>query len=304
MSKLKLNQLEMLIAVADTGGFGAAAAQLGCTQSRISHAITGLESAVGTRLLTRSRTGCVPTDAGHRVLRDARQVLRLTAAMVQGAQDSAALTGRVRVACFRSVGAHLLPHALAALALEYPGIRVDIDDGCEERDEVTRAVLEGRADIGVAQLPVPPALVAHRFVADSYVLVVPSALTLRLPVTWDQLGALPYIQLDCAGAYAIADQCRAAGFDAAPARTLSGDTGIAAMVRHGVGYSILPRLALFPVPGGVRLVELPINARREFALIMLPETARDAAVQAVLRFIRNRRLLDRADAVRAGIVSW
>ncbi len=304
MSKLKLNQLEMLVAVADTGGFGTAAAQLGCTQSRISHGITELESAVGTRLLTRTRTGCVPTDAGHRVLRDARQVLRLTASMVQGAQDGAALTGRLRVACFRSVGTHLLPHALAALAVECPGIRVDIEDACEDRDDVTRAVLEGRADIGVAQLPVPSALVAHRIVADSYVLVVPSALTLRLPVTWDQLGALPYIQLDCAGAYAIVDKCRAAGFDAASSRTLSSDTGIAAMVRHGVGYSILPRLALFPVPEGVRIVDLPISARREFALVVLPERARDPAVQAVLRFIRNRPLLGRSDAVRVGVVSW
>ncbi len=304
MSKLKLNQLEMLVAVVDSGGFGAAAAELGCTQSRISHAITELESVLGTCVLTRSRSGCVPTDAGHKVVRDARQVLRLTAAMVQGAQEGAALTGRVRVACFRSVGTHLLPHALAALAMECPGIRVDIDDACEERDDVTRAVLEGRADIGVAQLPVAPMFVTQPFVADAYVLVVPAALTLRLPVTWDQLGELPYIQLDCAGAYAIVDQCRAAGFAAAPSRTLSGEASIAAMVRHGVGYSILPRLALFPVPEGIKIVDLPISARREFALVALPGTARLPAVQAVLRFVRNRRLLGQSDAVRAGVASW
>ncbi len=304
MSTLKLNQLEIFVAVADAGGFGAAAAQLGCTQSRISHAITELETVLGTRLLVRSRIGCVPTDAGQRALREARQVLRLTAGMLSGAPDNAALEGRVRVACFRSVATHLLPNALAALAAEYPGIRVDVDDGCEERDDVTRAVLEGRAELGIAQLPVGPAFVTYPFVADSYVLVVPAALQLRTPVTWAQLGGLPYIQLDCAGALAILAQCRAAGFDAEPSRTLAADSSIAAMVRHGVGYSMLPRLAVFPEPQGVKVVDLPIAARRQFALVALPEVGRGKLVQTVARFIRNRRHLANSDAARAGLVSW
>jgi DNA-binding transcriptional LysR family regulator len=303
MSNLKLNQLEMLVAVADAGSFGAAAAELGCTQSRISHAIAELEEVLGTRLLARSRTGCVPTDAGHKVLADARQVLRLTAGMLAGAQHDAALSGRVRIACFRSVGTHLLPNALAALAGEYPGIRVDIDDACEERDDVTRAVLEGRADIGVAQLPVSDALVAHPYVSDSYVLVVPAALQLRLPVTWEQLDGLGYIQLDCTGALAILERCRAAGFTAKLSRTLAADTSIAAMVRHGVGYSILPRLAVFPAPEGVKVVDLPISARREFALVVLPDAGRGKVVQTVLRFIRNQRIVSQSDVFRAGLVT-
>lgn len=304
MSTLKLNQLDMLVAVAEAGSFGGAAALLGCTQSRISHAITELESVLGTRLLSRSRTGCVPTDAGQRVLRDARQVLRLTAGMVAGASQNAAVSGHVRVACFRSVGSHLLPDALAALAIEYPGIRVDIDDGCEERDDVTRAVLDERADIGIAQLPVSKALTARPYVSDSYVLVVPAALALRTPATWAQLSGLPYLQLDCAGALAILAQCRAAGFDAELARTLAGDASIVAMVRHGVGYSILPRLAVFPEPDGVKVAHLPISARRDFALVALPGTARNKAVQTVLRFIGNRRIVSQSAAARAGLVGW
>ncbi len=303
MSSLKLNQLEMLVAVADTGSFGGAAAELGCTQSRISHAITELESALGVRVLERSRTGCVPTDAGQRILRDARQVLRLTAGMIAGAQQDADLGGHVRLACFRSVGTHVLPHALAALAAEYPGIRIDIDDACEEREDVPRAVLEGKADIGVAQLPVSDALLAYPYVADSYVLVVPAALRLRLPVTWEQLAGVPYIHLDCSGAQAIFERCRAAGLQAQPSRTLASDTGIAAMVRHGVGFSILPRLAMFPAPDGVRVAALPISARREFALVVLPGASRGKAVQTVLRLLRTERLIRNSDAFRAGLLS-
>jgi DNA-binding transcriptional LysR family regulator len=304
MNTLKLNQLEMLIAVADHGGFGAAAAELGCTQSRISHAIAQLEDGLGVRLLSRSRTGCVPTDAGHRVLIKARQVVRLAGSIADAAHDAGALTGRVRIACFRSVGTHLLPPALAALAIDYPGIRVDLDDGCEERNDVTRAIMEGRADIGIAQLPVARELVAHPFVSDSYVLVAPSTLPIRLPASWEQFQDLPYIQLDCTGALAVLERCRAAGFKAELTRTAATDTSIAAMIRHGAGYSILPRLAVFPEPEGVRVAALPIEAKRKFALIVLPGAAHNMALQVVMRFIRNKRIVSETDAFRAGLIAW
>jgi DNA-binding transcriptional LysR family regulator len=304
MNKLKLSQLEMLIAVADAGGFGSAAAELACTQSRISHAITELESSLGMRLLTRSRSGCVPTDAGYRVLAKAREVVRLTDSMAEVVQENAELSGRVRIACFRSIGTHLLPHALAALALEYPGIRVDIDDGCEEREEVPDALTQGRADIGIAQLPVDSVWVAHSFVSDSYVLVAPASLPLRAPISWQQFNSLPYIQLDCSGALDMLEQCRAAGFSAESSRTLKTDTGIAAMIRHGVGYSILPRLAVFPESEGLQIVDLPIPARRQFALIVSPESARIKAVQVVMRFVRNKLFLTKSAAFRAGVVAW
>jgi DNA-binding transcriptional LysR family regulator len=304
MNKPKLNQLEMLVAVADTGSFGAAAAELACTQSRISHAITELEACLGVRLLARSRSGCVPTEAGHRVLGKARQILGLARGLLDAAQDDAGLVGRVRIACFRSVATHVLPQAMAALLAEYPGIRVDIDDSCEERDEVTRAVADGRADIGIAQLPVGADLLARPYVADSYVLVVPAAFPVRAPLAWEQFKDLPYIQLDCSGALAVLAQCRAAGFSAEPSRTLATDSAVAALVALGIAYSILPRLAVFPAPQGVRIVELPIAAQRQFALIARPGTARLQAVHIVLRYVGNKRLVENSAAYRAGLLAW
>jgi DNA-binding transcriptional LysR family regulator len=304
MHKIKLNQLELLVAVADAGGFGAAAAELGCTQSRISHAIAELEDVLGNRVLSRSRTGCIPTDAGHRVISKARQILSLTNSIVAVAEDNAAVIGRVRIACFRSVSTHLLPHALSALAAEFPGIRVDIDDTWQEREEVARAVMDGRADIGIAHLPAPKELVATSFVSDSWVLAAPVSLDLTAPVSWQQFAHLPYIQLDCSGALGVLEQCRAAGFTAELSRTLATDTTIAAMIRHGVGYSILPRLAIFPAPDGVKIVDLPISAKRMFALVVLPETGRSKVAQIVMRFVRNKAIVAKSDAFRAGVVGW
>ena len=61
---MKLSQLRMFVAVVENGSFSAAAAQLDCTQSRISHAVGGLERELGVRLLLRSHDGSALTDAG------------------------------------------------------------------------------------------------------------------------------------------------------------------------------------------------------------------------------------------------
>lgn len=304
MNKPKLNQLEMLVAVSDTGGFGAAAAEMGCTQSRISHGITELEDTLGARLLIRSRTGCVPTEAGQRVIATARRMLRLANGLRNDAAPGAQISGHVRIACFRSIGTNLLPLALQALATAFPGIRVDIDDSFEERESVVAAVREGRAEIGIAQLPVSNDLMAYEFVADAYVLVVPAALNLLPPVDWEQLKEMSYLQLNCAGGLAILEECRKAGFGAQPARFLTTDSSIIAMVRQGLGFTILPRLAVFPEPDGVSVMALPFAAKRSFAVVALPETARTEAVKVVIEQLRNRTLLARSDAFLAGLVSW
>jgi DNA-binding transcriptional LysR family regulator len=301
---MRLSQLKMLVAVADSGSFSAAAAELDCTQSRISHAIAELERDLGVRLLARSRAGSVPTDSGHRVLAKARQMLRLEGSLFEAARDGRELAGRVRIACFRSVGTHLLPHALEALAQEYPGIRVDIDDSCNERNDVTGALREGRADLGIAQLPLEGGLVSQPWLHDAYMLLVPASFQPAGPFAWPQLDGLPFIELGCSGAAAILERCRAAGLSAEPSRTLANDTSIAALVGRGMGYSILPRLATFPEPDDVRTIALPFPARRHLVLAGSAETMRSPAIKIVLRFLRDKRIVAKTRAWRAGLIGW
>lgn len=303
---MKLSQLKMLLAVAEHGSFSAAAAELDCTQSRISHAIAELEGELGVSLLARGRAGSVPTEAGQRVLAKARQMLRLEAGLREAALAGDGLRGSVRIACFRSIGTHLLPHVLEALAQAHPQLHVEIDDSCEQRADINGALQDGLAEIGIAQLPLAATLASHPYLHDDYVLVVPG--TLPLPGDgfpgWPALGALPFIGLACSGATEILARCHAAGFAPEPSRLLSNDTSIAAMVGRGMGYSILPRLATFPEPPDVRVLPLPIPARRQFAIAALPDVMRQPAVRAVVRALRDRSLAAVTQAGRAGIIGW
>src|SRR5215470_11670151 len=62
--RLKLRDLDILVAVIETGSMGKAANRLGISQPAVSKAIVELEDALGVQLVDRSRRGVVPTPYG------------------------------------------------------------------------------------------------------------------------------------------------------------------------------------------------------------------------------------------------
>src|ERR687884_880199 len=69
MPRENVNDLLAFLAVAKERSFTRAAAQLGVSQSALSHTIRGLEERLGLRLLTRTTRSVAPTEAGERLLR-------------------------------------------------------------------------------------------------------------------------------------------------------------------------------------------------------------------------------------------
>src|ERR687894_3259751 len=70
MQRGKLDTLLAFVAVARERSFTRAAAQLGVSQSTLSHTIRDLEERLGVRLLTRTTRSVSPTEAGERLLRN------------------------------------------------------------------------------------------------------------------------------------------------------------------------------------------------------------------------------------------
>jgi DNA-binding transcriptional LysR family regulator len=68
MQRTNLNDLVAFLTVARERSFTRAAAQLGISQSSLSHLIRDLETRLGIRLLTRTTRSVSPTDAGERLL--------------------------------------------------------------------------------------------------------------------------------------------------------------------------------------------------------------------------------------------
>jgi DNA-binding transcriptional LysR family regulator len=76
LDPLTLDQLRILLAVADAGSFSAAARRLGRVQSAISQSVQSLESTLRIGLFDRSAKTPVLTEAGRALLDDARHLLR------------------------------------------------------------------------------------------------------------------------------------------------------------------------------------------------------------------------------------
>lgn len=75
LDALTLDQLRTFVAIVDAGGFRAAAARLRRAQSAVSHAVAGLESALGVTLFDRSGRRPALTAEGQALLGTAREVL-------------------------------------------------------------------------------------------------------------------------------------------------------------------------------------------------------------------------------------
>src|SRR5947207_7797647 len=69
MQRENFSDLLAFVTVAREGSFTRAAAQLGVSQSALSHTVRALEERLGVRLLTRTTRSVSPTEAGERLVR-------------------------------------------------------------------------------------------------------------------------------------------------------------------------------------------------------------------------------------------
>ena len=90
MNKASFSEAEAFLAVVDRGGFGAAARELGITQSTVSRRIAALETRIGKRLVERTTRRVALTEAGLAFANDLRDVL----ARLADAENAVAISER------------------------------------------------------------------------------------------------------------------------------------------------------------------------------------------------------------------
>src|SRR5262252_6874734 len=171
---LGLREMRAVLAVAELGSFRRAAAELGYTQSALSHQVSALEAAIGWPLFHRpgGRAPVRLTPAGEAVCRRARRVLSEVEAMAadaEGAERGEKV--RVRVGVSQTAAAEIMPPALRAFREEHPGVEVvlsETDDATGCRDALRR----GELDLAFSYNPEPDEFVeAVPVLEDSWVIL-------------------------------------------------------------------------------------------------------------------------------------
>ncbi|MBM3560365.1 MAG: LysR family transcriptional regulator [Alphaproteobacteria bacterium] len=127
LDRLTLDQMRMLIAVAETGSFQAAARRLGRVQSAVSQAIQALEFTLGVTLFERTAKPYALTETGRVVLADARHVVRTADTMrVRAATVAGGLEPDLAIAVEAIFPSDVLMAGLQALAAAFPDLPVTL----------------------------------------------------------------------------------------------------------------------------------------------------------------------------------
>ena len=124
--------------VVDEGGFSAAARVMHWPKSRVSAAISRLESDLDSRLLERTTRRVRLTTQGEELYRKAAPVFeRLRRLRADSLASATTMAGRLRIAAPYEFGAHHLGPVACALLAQHPDLEIDIDMRYEPMDPAT-----------------------------------------------------------------------------------------------------------------------------------------------------------------------
>lgn len=244
---LKIETLRCFCTVAQTGNLTEAADRLGRTQSAVSMTLKQFEDHLGRKLFEGERKSRL-SPLGAQVFELALKQVRQFDQAVQDIEEAAiAEQGLLRIASVPSVAALIFPRVLSHLARQYPGVKVDLRD--TDTQQVLDALVEGRADIGIASgYHALNGIRAVPLLRDRFGLVCSAEHPLiaqEAPPTLAQIASVPFIR------NALCDLIESPQFHAAIDRagvTIHNTHSLIAMVRTGDWVTVLPQTVTGFIP--------------------------------------------------------
>lgn len=261
--ELSLRRLQMLRELHQQGTVTAAAATLHYSPSGVSQQIAQLEREVGVTLVERQGRRVQLTELGLLLLEHAEEILgsveRATAALEQ-AQEG--VTARLTVGVWASVASGLLPHALSALAIDHPGVRVHTSELPPEA--TAAAVRDGTFDVSFvidySDYPMDwdPALTRTVVAVERLHAAVPTGTVQGDTVSLLDLAEQQWILAGPRSHFgkAVRIACHRAGFEPRIAHTVEEQPTALALAGGGLGVTLVSDLALPLLPPGVDIVAL------------------------------------------------
>jgi LysR family cyn operon transcriptional activator len=260
---MNLQQLRYLVTTADEGTMTRAAEALHVAQPALSRAVRSLEGEIGVTVFERKGRGVKVTRQGHDVIAVARRILAEVDRLVSLGQHEVlrvcAITGQAReigsptIAGFVTGG-----HGRAAL------------DVVDTAKAVVDEVRDGRAILGIIDLPAPPDLWVTSLGWQEMVLVHPPDWVLDDPLDISALSDLPLLSpgSDNWRHAALETNLRSMGVDPIiTAETTERDLLTGLVVQGAGAWFSYGRQADAAVAGGAGLVHLTPPAVREIGIV-------------------------------------
>lgn len=242
---IKIEMLRCFRAVVEQGRLSDAAHVLGRTTSAVSMTLSQFEDRIGKPLFETSRKSRL-TPLGMQIYREARRELEhfdRTVANIHALAD--AQIGQVRIAVTPSVGSVIMPQIIQKFMALHPNVHVEMQDMASAA--VQQALAREEADIGIATLGPVPGLTLRRLFSDAFGVVCRADSVLAAKggaVHWSDLATETFI------AHGLCSKVHDPAFQPIlqnASLNVPNTSSLLALIRAGVGVSLLPRLALMPM---------------------------------------------------------
>jgi DNA-binding transcriptional LysR family regulator len=240
--------LHAFVAIAERGSFQLAAAHLNLSQTALSHRMRKLEDDLGVRLLSRTTREVSLTPAGLELLPKVRRMIEeLSVSLDELRQHGRVRQANLAIGCLPTIAAGHLPDALRKFRSAHPDVVLRIHDN--SATEIAELVDSGAIEFGITLVA------SHRWDFDIETLVrEPFMLVCRadhafaaLPAaSWSDLETVPLIRISPhTGNRMIIDDALGSRRESLSWRYEVQHVNTAvALVRAGLGMTVIPRLAL------------------------------------------------------------
>lgn len=297
---LNVGRLRVLVQVANSGSFSAAAEELSYTQSAVSQQVATLEAETGMTLLERHARGVRLTAAGQALYEHAEGILaRLETAEAELAAIAGLRAGRLRMASFPTAGATLMPLAIATFRSLHPNIELTLAEG--EPEQIAPRLRAGELDLALLfefDEPIDgmESLIRVELLADPMYLALPAEHPLagKSDLRLQELRGEAWVQTSRESPCArhVVRCAHAAGFEPNVAFESDDYQTVQGLVAAGVGVALIPELALSGVREDIAIRALSPAPPQRQVFTAAPADARlsppTPAMIAVLRDAANR----------------
>ncbi len=293
-NSLDLDECQAVLVLCRTGGFRAAADELGLSPSALSRQISALEQRLGVRLFDRDTRNVSLTASGQTFVRIAERILNIAEdGLAELDAHLSARHGHLTIAGLPSVTAGLLPGLLKTFTAKHPDIDLRILDALS--GSVLEAVETGNADIGftAGTVSARSRLSFQPLFDDDFVAVgAPGGpLNEERPYSWTEVTRMPFIAMaeGTSVRELIDGACLRVGLKLVPRFEVSHLATAGALVSEGLGVTALPSLTL-PVLRTETLIMREISdfgVRRRIGLVRRSGKSLSPAANAFLDHVRN-----------------
>lgn len=287
--QFSLKDLELFVAVAETGSIAKAAQRSHTVASAVSKRISDMEAGFKTPLLVRRSNGVQLTPAGQALLVRSRGVLNQASQLDDELSEFASgIRGHVRVFANISAIVEFLPSALASFLAKHRDIRVHLE---EHVSSVTvQAVADSVADVGIISEGAPitgPTLIPFR--KDELVLVVAPKHSLAGQKSLSFADALEFdfigLHSNSSLHYLLFREAAQVGIPLNLRIQVTSFDAVCAMVAAGLGVGIMPRAAATPYIDSLGLKSIGLRdlwAKRKLYLCVRSKESLSAAASELV----------------------